>query len=83
VYRKNKEMEESNQDVQEIDPPVINRIKRKKYHRKILIEQLDPYFYCRSKRNAVKQSIIDLENDNASTLSDIGISSTTEDVSIR
>jgi hypothetical protein len=83
VYRKNKEMEESNQDVQEIDPPVINRIKRKKYHRKILIEPLNPYFYCRSKRNAVKQSIIDLENDNASTLSDIGISSTTEDVSIR
>jgi hypothetical protein len=83
VHRKNKEMEDSDQDVQEIDPPVINRTRRKKYRRKILIELLDPYFCCRNKRNAIKQPIIDLENDNTSTLSDLGTNSTTEDVGIR
>jgi hypothetical protein len=76
-------MEESDQDVQEIDLPVINRTKRKKYRRKILIEPLNPYSCHWSKRNAVKQLIIDLENDNTSTLSDLSTSSTTEDVKIR
>jgi hypothetical protein len=76
-------MEESDQDVQEINLPVINQTKCKKYHRKILIEPLDLNFYRRSKRNAVKRQIIDLENDNASTLSDLGTSSTTQDVGIK
>jgi hypothetical protein len=37
-------MEYSEQDVQKNNPPVINRTKRKKYHRKILLEPLDPFF---------------------------------------
>jgi hypothetical protein len=42
-------MEDSDQDVQEIDPPVLNRTSCKNYHRRRLIEPLDPYFCRRSK----------------------------------
>jgi hypothetical protein len=76
-------MEDSDQDIQEIDPPVINRIRRKKYRQMILIEPLDPYFCHHSKRNAVNQQIIDIENDNTPGLSDLATSSMTEDVDIR
>jgi hypothetical protein len=76
-------MEDSDQDVQEIDPPVINWIRRKKYHQRILIESLDPCFCRRSKRNALNQPIIDIENDNTPALSDLATSSTTEDIGIR
>jgi hypothetical protein len=37
-------MEDSDQDVQEIDPPVLNRTRRKKYCQRRLIEPLEPYF---------------------------------------
>jgi hypothetical protein len=42
---------DSDDDVQEIDPTVITRPGRKKYRRKILKEELDPRFCCRSKRH--------------------------------
>jgi hypothetical protein len=76
-------MEDSDQDVQEIDPPVVNRTRRKKYCRRIIIEPLDPYFCRRSKRNVVNQAIIDIENDDILVVSDLATSSTTEDVGIR
>jgi hypothetical protein len=76
-------MEDSDQDVQEIDPPVINRTRRKKYRRRILIESLDPYFCRSSKRNAVNKPIIDIENDDIPAVSNLTTSSTTEDVGIR
>jgi hypothetical protein len=41
----------SNDEIQEIDPPVIIRSGRKKYRRKILKEELDPRFCRRSKRH--------------------------------
>jgi hypothetical protein len=37
-------MEQSDQEVEEIDPPVIKWNKRKKYQSRILIEPLDPFF---------------------------------------
>jgi hypothetical protein len=44
----------------------------------------NPFFFCRSsKRNAVNQPIIDIEDDNTPALSDLATSSTIEDVSIR
>jgi hypothetical protein len=42
---------DSDDEVQEIDPPVINRSGRKKYRWKILTEELGISFYRRSKRN--------------------------------
>jgi hypothetical protein len=41
---------DSDNDVQEIDPPVIIRSGRKKYHRRILQEEIDVRFYHRSNR---------------------------------
>jgi hypothetical protein len=76
-------MEDSDQNVQEIDPPIVNRTRRKKYRTRILIEPLDPYFCCHSKRNAVNQPIINIENDDIPAVSDLATSSTTEDVGIR
>jgi hypothetical protein len=45
------EMELDN-EVQEIDPPVIIRSGRKKYQKKILNEELDVHFCRRSKRHS-------------------------------
>jgi hypothetical protein len=56
-------MEDSDLDIQEIDPPILNWTRRKKYRRKILLEPLDPFFYCRSKRIRYSQKIIDVEDD--------------------
>jgi hypothetical protein len=42
---------DSNNEVQKIDPPVFSRRGRKKYHQRILIEQLDERFCHCSKRN--------------------------------
>jgi hypothetical protein len=42
-------MKESDQDVEEIDPPIIKQNKCKKYRRRILIEPLDPYFAIAAK----------------------------------
>jgi hypothetical protein len=56
-------MEDSYQDVQEIDPPVLNWSRRKKYHRRRLIEPLDPYFCRCSKRIKRNQHTIDVEED--------------------
>jgi hypothetical protein len=42
---------DSDDDVQVIDPMVINRSGRKKYGQKILKEELDPHFYHRNKRH--------------------------------
>jgi hypothetical protein len=76
-------MEESDPDVEEIDPSVINWIRRKKYRRRILIEPLDPYFCRRSKRNAISQPIINIEDDDTPVISSLAMSSTTKDVGIR
>jgi hypothetical protein len=54
-------MEDSDQDVQEIDRPVLNWTKRKNYHRMILIEPLDPYFCRRSKRNTANYRLLMLK----------------------
>jgi hypothetical protein len=48
-------MEDSDQDVQEIDPSVLNWIRCKKYRRMILKEPIDPYFCRRNKRNKGNQ----------------------------
>jgi hypothetical protein len=48
-------MEYSDHDLKEIDPPVLNRTKCKKYRRRILLEPLDPFFCRRSKRNRDSQ----------------------------
>jgi hypothetical protein len=37
-------MEGSDQEVEEISPPVLNRTTHKKYRQKILLEPLRPYF---------------------------------------
>jgi hypothetical protein len=42
---------DSDDDVQEIDPPEITRSGRKKYRRRILKEELDVRFCRRSKRH--------------------------------
>jgi hypothetical protein len=42
---------DSDDEIQEIDPPVIIRSGRKKYRHKILKEELDPRFCHRSKRH--------------------------------
>jgi hypothetical protein len=51
---------DSDDEVQEIDPPVIIRLGRKKYRRKILTEELDISFYHHSKRNRKMQKILSL-----------------------
>jgi hypothetical protein len=76
-------MEDSDQDVQEIDPLVLNWTKRKKYRWKIHLEPLDPFFCCRSKRNKDSQKIIYVEDDNSPPISDSATTSTAEDISIR
>jgi hypothetical protein len=76
-------MEDSDQDVQEIDWPALNWIKRNKYRLRILIEPLDPYFYRHSKRNTVNHQIIDVEDDNIHAISDLSTDSTTQDVGIK
>jgi hypothetical protein len=77
-------MEDSDQDVQKIDPPVVNQNGRKKYRRKILIEPLDPYFCHRSKRNAVKEHIIiDIEDDDTPGFPGLASTSMIEDIRIR
>jgi hypothetical protein len=43
---------ELDDEVQEIDPPVIIRSRRKKYRKKILKEELDARFCRRSKRHS-------------------------------
>jgi hypothetical protein len=43
---------ESDDEVQEINPPVIIRSGRKKYRKKILKEELDVHFPRRSKRHS-------------------------------
>jgi hypothetical protein len=78
-----KKMEDSDQDIQKIDPPVLNRIKRKKYHQRMLKDPLDPYFCRCSKRNKDNQQTIDVEDVNTPTVSDSVTNSTTEDVGIR
>jgi hypothetical protein len=76
-------MEDSDQEVQEIDPPVINWNGRKKYRRKILIEPLDSYFCRRSKRNEVQEPIIiDIEDDDTRNFPGLASTSTTEDIRI-
>jgi hypothetical protein len=47
---------DSDDEIQEIDPPVIIWCGHKKYHHKILKEELDPRFCRRNKRhnNSVK-----------------------------
>jgi hypothetical protein len=47
-------MEGSDQEVEEISPPVLNRTTHKKYRQKILLGLLDPIFYRHSKRKTVK-----------------------------
>jgi hypothetical protein len=42
---------ESDPEVQEIDPPILARSGRKKYHRRILIYPINKRFCCHSKRN--------------------------------
>jgi hypothetical protein len=37
-------MEDLDQEAQEIDPPILNRTRCKKYHRKILLEPLTHIF---------------------------------------
>jgi hypothetical protein len=76
-------MEDSDQYVQEIDPPVLNWTKCKKYHRKILLEPLKPFFCHRSKRNKDNQKIIDVEDDDSPPVSDSATTSTAGDISIR
>jgi hypothetical protein len=76
-------MEDSDQDVQEIDPPVLNRTKHKKYHWSIFKEPLDPYFCRRGKRNTVNQQTIDVEDDSTPAISDLITSLTTEDAGVR
>jgi hypothetical protein len=77
-------MEQSDQEAEEIDPPVIKWNKRKKYQSRILIEPLDPFFCRRSKRNAVKEPIsVDVENDDTPDFSGLASTSTIEDISMR
>jgi hypothetical protein len=76
-------MEDSDQDIQEIDPSVLNQTKHKKYQRKILLEPLDPFFCHRSKRNKDSQKIIYVEDDNSPPVLDSATTSTAEDISIR
>jgi hypothetical protein len=76
-------MEDSDQDVQEINPPVINQTRRKNCHQRVLIEPLNAYFCRRIKRNVANQPIIDIENDNTPALSDLATSSMIEDVGIK
>jgi hypothetical protein len=42
---------ESNDEVQEIDPSVITQFRRKKYQWRVLKEELNVRFCCRSKRH--------------------------------
>jgi hypothetical protein len=77
-------LEDLDQDVHEIDPPVINKNGCKKYQRKILIEPLDPYFCHRSKRNAVKEPIIiDIEDDDTPSFPRHASTFTIEDIGTR
>jgi hypothetical protein len=77
-------MEDSYQDVQEIDSLVLNRTRRKKYRRRKLIEPLDLYFYHRNRRIKRNQGTIDIEEEeNTLVLSDPVANFTTEEATIR
>jgi hypothetical protein len=71
-------MEDSDEDVVEIDPPVSIWTRRKKYRRRRPVEPLDYYFCRRSKHNKGSQQIIDFENVTNPTITNSG----TEDVDI-
>jgi hypothetical protein len=47
------------------------------------IEPLEPYFCRRSKRNAMNQTIINIEDDDTPVILDLATSSTMEDFGIR
>jgi hypothetical protein len=59
------EQMDSNDEVQEIDPPVIIHSRHKGYRRKILKEELDIHFYRRGKRN--KQDVEDTKDQDHNT----------------
>jgi hypothetical protein len=50
-------------DVQVIDPPIINRSGHKKYRWKILKEELDPHFCRRSKRHNYNEGKCQYQDD--------------------
>jgi hypothetical protein len=56
-------MENSDKDVQEIDLPVLNWSRYKKYRTRRFIEPLDPYFCHCSKRIKRNQHTIDVKED--------------------
>jgi hypothetical protein len=78
-----KKMEDSNEDVVEIDPPVLTWTRRKKYWWQRLIEPLDPYFYRCSKHNKGSHQTIDVEDVTNPIIIDSVTDSDTEDVAIR
>jgi hypothetical protein len=55
----------SDDEVHVIDPSMFTCCGRKKYRRRILVEQLDEHFYRRSKRNknkvgaSIDQNVVD------------------------
>jgi hypothetical protein len=55
---------DSDDEVQEIDPPIIIRSGRKKYRRRILIDELDAHF-CRRSRQINKDVELKEQDQNA------------------
>jgi hypothetical protein len=77
-------MEDLDQDVQEIDPLVLNQTRHKKYRRRRLIEPLDPYFCYRNRRIKRNQQTIDVkEEENTPILSDPVANFIAEEATIR
>jgi hypothetical protein len=68
-------------EVQVIDPPVIIRPGHKKYHRKILKEEIDVHFCRRSKR--INQNVDDSsEQDNIDTIDVIAQAEDSQDANL-